>query len=70
MFLQKKQVFNFFAGFLMQRSLEVNPKCMLSAPSNPTDKMEGGLLVIFLGFGLSIPPTPWKFFCRRPCPYM
>jgi len=33
-FLHKK-VFTFYAGLLVQRSLEVIPVCMPSAPSNP-----------------------------------
>jgi len=32
--------------------------------SSATDKMEEGLLVLYLG--LSVTPTSWKYFCRRP----
>jgi len=33
------------------------------------DKMEAGgkPFGLFLGVGPSIAPSPWKFFCRRPC---
>jgi len=32
-----------------------------------TDKVEGGLMVLFFGLVFSIATLPWKFFCRRTC---
>jgi len=40
----------------MQRSIEVSPGCMCALLST-TEKIEEGLLVLFLGFGLSIDPS-------------
>jgi len=31
-----------------------------------TDKVEGGLLVLFFGHVFSVALRPWKFFCQRP----
>jgi len=30
-----------------------------------TDKVEGGLMVLFFGLVFSVDPPPWNFFCRR-----
>jgi len=41
----------------MQRFLEVSTEYMPSAPPNRTDKVEGGILVLFLGLEFSIAPS-------------
>jgi len=53
----------------MQRSLQVSPECMPTAQCAPfptIDKMEGGLLVLFPGRGLSIAPLLLKIFLPTP----
>jgi len=51
-------------GLLMQRSHEVSPGRIPSAFSNlPMIKKEGGLLVLFLGLGISLLQ---KCFCLHP----
>jgi len=36
-----------------------------------TNKVEGGLMMLFLIlFFPLLPPPPWKFFCRRPWQYV
>jgi len=50
----------------MQRSLKGELWVYaLCAPKSATDKMEGGMLMIFLGLGLSIDP-PISFFLPTP----
>jgi len=33
---------------------------------NDTDKVEGGLMVLFFSFVFSVASPFWKFFCQRP----
>jgi len=49
MLLQKK-LYTFYSGLLIQRIFEVSPGCIPCAPP----KMEGGLLVQFLGLCFSV----------------
>jgi len=32
-----------------------------------TDKVKGGLMVLFFSLVFSVGPLSWKFFCRRRC---
>jgi len=65
MFLHKK-VFTFYTGLLVQRSLEVSPGCMPSAPSNlPLIKWMDACLCYFSVLVFLLPP-PQNFFSRHP----
>jgi len=64
MLLQKG--LHFLLGALDTALLEVSPRCMLVRPLTSRDKMEGGLLVKFLGLGFSIAALPPEFFLPTP----
>jgi len=48
--------------------LKVSPGCMPSEPPKPTlTKWREAYWCCFLDLAFSLPPSSWKFFCRRPC---
>jgi len=50
----------FYAELLMQRSLKMSPRYMpnISPKLADTDKVEGGLFLLFLGLRFSVAPLP------------